>query len=182
MKLGMTLVLLLGVATIVVFAQPPAHAAARDYDCSDFETQAEAEEYLLPGDPYNLDADNDGIACEDNPCPCSSQAGGSGGEGGTIDTPALPPYHLPMSAAQKLSRHLVALVVQRSARLDTSALDNCDRLGERRIDCRLESHGQTAHQRVACQYRVDVGASNRHPTVSLAGHKCQTAPIPGRMS
>ncbi len=102
--------------------------------------------------------------------------------GGTIDTPPPPPYHLSMSAAQKLSRHLVALVVRRSPRLDTSALDSCDRLGERRIDCRLESHGQAARQRVACQYRVDVGARNRHPTVSLAGHKCQTAPIPGRRS
>jgi hypothetical protein len=38
-----------------------------DYDCSDFATQEEAQEYLLPGDPYNLDADNDGIACEDLP-------------------------------------------------------------------------------------------------------------------
>lgn len=27
---------------------------------------------MLPGDPYGLDADHDGIACEDLPCPCSS--------------------------------------------------------------------------------------------------------------
>ena len=32
-------------------------AAARDYDCADFANQAEAQEYLLPGDPYRLDGD-----------------------------------------------------------------------------------------------------------------------------
>ena len=46
-------------------------AQAVDYDCSDFANQAEAQEYLLPGDPYRLDGDNDGVACEDLPCPCS---------------------------------------------------------------------------------------------------------------
>jgi len=34
------------------------------YDCSDFSTQAEAQGFLLPGDPYNLDPDGDGVACE----------------------------------------------------------------------------------------------------------------------
>ena len=52
-----------------------------DYDCADFANQAEAQEYLLPGDPYRLDADNDGIACEDLPCPCASSGGGGGGGG-----------------------------------------------------------------------------------------------------
>lgn len=55
---------------IVIPADPPT-ASALDYNCSDFATQAEAEEYLLPGDPYRLDADHDGIACESLPCPCS---------------------------------------------------------------------------------------------------------------
>jgi hypothetical protein len=50
---------------------PPA-AKALDYDCADFATQAEAQEYFLPGDPYNLDGDGDGVACETLPCPCSS--------------------------------------------------------------------------------------------------------------
>jgi hypothetical protein len=45
---------------------------AVDYDCADFSNQAEAQEDLLPGDPYNLDGDNDGVACEDLPCPCST--------------------------------------------------------------------------------------------------------------
>ncbi|MFL5767438.1 MAG: excalibur calcium-binding domain-containing protein, partial [Actinomycetota bacterium] len=44
---------------------PPPH----DYDCSDFPTQRAAQRYLgaFPGDPSNLDGDNDGRACEDNP-------------------------------------------------------------------------------------------------------------------
>lgn len=46
-------------------------ARAVDYDCSNFSTQAQAQGYLLPGDPYGLDADSDGIACESLPCPCS---------------------------------------------------------------------------------------------------------------
>lgn len=42
---------------------------ARDYNCSDFGTQAEAQKILnsTPGDPYRLDRDHDGIACESLP-------------------------------------------------------------------------------------------------------------------
>lgn len=43
-----------------------------DYDCSDFSTQDEAQEFFEseggPGDDYhNLDRDSDGIACESLP-------------------------------------------------------------------------------------------------------------------
>ena len=65
--------LLIALALSAVWALPdPPVARAFDYDCSDFSTQAQAQEHLLPGDPYNLDGDNDGIACESLPCPCSS--------------------------------------------------------------------------------------------------------------
>ena len=37
------------------------------YDCSDFETQEEAQLYLAPGDPYALDEDGNGLACESLP-------------------------------------------------------------------------------------------------------------------
>ncbi|HEX6711113.1 MAG TPA: excalibur calcium-binding domain-containing protein, partial [Rubrobacter sp.] len=51
--------------------QPPeatsSAAPVRDYDCSDFETQEEAQLYLAPGDPYQLDEDNNGLACETLP-------------------------------------------------------------------------------------------------------------------
>jgi|AntDeeMinimDraft_4_1070355.scaffolds.fasta_scaffold01363_2 micrococcal nuclease len=40
-----------------------------DYDCSDFETQAQAQQVLdeTSGDPHRLDGDGDGIACETLP-------------------------------------------------------------------------------------------------------------------
>lgn len=37
---------------------------AQDYDCSDFETEEEAQFYLAPGDPFGLDPDNNGQACD----------------------------------------------------------------------------------------------------------------------
>ena len=51
-------------------------ASAADRDCSDFSTQAAAQDYFLAlggpeTDPDRLDGDGDGIACEDNPCPCN---------------------------------------------------------------------------------------------------------------
>lgn len=47
---------------------PPVPADG-DYDCSHFETQEQAQ-YVLEdtaGDPYRLDADSDGVACETLP-------------------------------------------------------------------------------------------------------------------
>jgi hypothetical protein len=58
------------VAAVMAATAPPA-AAFRDRDCSDFPTQAAAQRFFKrhnPNrDPHRLDADNDGIACEDNP-------------------------------------------------------------------------------------------------------------------
>jgi len=52
-----------------------------DRDCADFDTQNEAQQFFEnhnpQQDPHNLDADNDGIACEDLP-----DGGGGGGGGG----------------------------------------------------------------------------------------------------
>jgi hypothetical protein len=44
-------------------------ALAQDLDCSDFTTQAKAQAVYNqdPSDPNNLDADNDGVACESLP-------------------------------------------------------------------------------------------------------------------
>lgn len=65
--------LIVAVALAVIGASPdPPTAEALDYDCSDFSSQSQAQGYLLPGDPYGLDGNNDGIACESLPCPCSS--------------------------------------------------------------------------------------------------------------
>ncbi|MFC4005103.1 excalibur calcium-binding domain-containing protein [Prauserella oleivorans] len=59
--------------TGVSFADDPAAsgmsvvAVQQDLDCADFGSQAEAQATLDadPSDPHRLDADNDGIACED---------------------------------------------------------------------------------------------------------------------
>jgi hypothetical protein len=42
-------------------------SVANDYSCADFGTQEEAQTYLTPGDPYVLDPDGDGLACEELP-------------------------------------------------------------------------------------------------------------------
>lgn len=57
---------------------------AADRDCSDFDSQRDAQEFYEahgPGDPHNLDGDGDGVACETSPCPCAKT--GSGGGSGT---------------------------------------------------------------------------------------------------
>lgn len=58
---------------LALSASPPA-ASAGDKDCADFPNQKKAQKFFKKHDPkrdpHYLDADNDGIACEDNPCPC----------------------------------------------------------------------------------------------------------------
>jgi hypothetical protein len=46
------------------------------YNCSFFSSQERAQYYLelYPDDPSGLDGDNDGVACEANPCPCGAEA------------------------------------------------------------------------------------------------------------
>lgn len=63
---ALVLSLLLAVAAV----QPA--AAFRDRDCSDFSSQAQAQHFYKKHggprhDPHHLDADHDGIACEDLP-------------------------------------------------------------------------------------------------------------------
>jgi hypothetical protein len=60
-------------------------AAAADRNCSDFSTQADAQSVLDadPSDPNHLDADHDGIACENLP-------GGTGQEVGTTPVGGVP--------------------------------------------------------------------------------------------
>jgi len=74
-------ILLAAAASFSLLAGP---AAAADRDCSDFDTQRQAQNYFIAKggparDPDNLDADGDGTACESNPCPCKYGNGGGGG-------------------------------------------------------------------------------------------------------
>jgi hypothetical protein len=61
----------------LVFALAPwtTPAIARDRDCSDFKNQRRAQRWFNKhhphSDPYGLDSDQDGKACEGRPCPCS---------------------------------------------------------------------------------------------------------------
>jgi hypothetical protein len=69
--------LAIGAIALVVlsFAALPAVASASDKDCADFATQRAAQVFFIKHggpryDPDRLDGDNDGVACEDNVCPC----------------------------------------------------------------------------------------------------------------
>jgi hypothetical protein len=60
---------------IALFAALPSPAAGGDKDCADFASQRAAQIFYLKHggpryDPDRLDADDDGVACEDNRCPC----------------------------------------------------------------------------------------------------------------
>ncbi|MGE5527037.1 MAG: excalibur calcium-binding domain-containing protein [Methanosarcina sp.] len=156
----------------------PASAQARDYDCADFSNQAEAQEYLLPGDPYNLDGDNDGIACEDLPCPCSSEAGGGGGSeeqpAEPAEPPPPPPYHLSKAAARHAAQHVLRKFIGRSARVDNGNLGACKRKGERRFACLGTARGETATSRTTCHLRIAVRAVDRHPRARLESARCDS--------
>jgi hypothetical protein len=65
----------LALGALFIAAIPHPARAAVDKDCSDFATQRAAQIFFLKHggpryDPDDLDGDDDGIACEDNPCPC----------------------------------------------------------------------------------------------------------------
>ena len=59
----------------LLIAAIPHPARAADKDCADFATQRAAQIFFLKHggpryDPDDLDGDDDGVACEDNRCPC----------------------------------------------------------------------------------------------------------------
>lgn len=164
-------------AALLILSALPATAAAEDYDCSDFATQAEAEEHLLPGDPYGLDGDGDGIACEDLPCPCSStpgsgSGGGEEGEGGAPPPP--PPYHLTKSAARHESRRVARKFTNHNPHVNRFTVGACNRKTERRIDCQATARGHTSDTATTCHLRIAVRAVNRHPKGRLSSTNCST--------
>lgn len=81
--LGSLTSLLLTLTGALVLGVGPA-SAHTDKDCPDFANQAAAQAYFVSlggpsSDPDRLDADGDGVACQDLPCPCSFGSGGGGG-------------------------------------------------------------------------------------------------------
>ncbi|HEU5062424.1 MAG TPA: excalibur calcium-binding domain-containing protein [Solirubrobacterales bacterium] len=165
---------LLAIAAIACLAPAPA-AAGTDYDCADFANQAEAQEYLEPGDPHRLDADSDGIACEDLPCPCSygePEGGGGGGGGGEPMKP--PPYRLTKAAARHAARAVARKFARRNPSVERVAMGACKRRAERRIDCRATARGRTATTKTTCHLRITVRAVNRRPKATLASSSCDT--------
>src|ERR671917_196146 len=76
-------------------AIPPLPADG-NYDCADFETQAQAKAVLEqdPSDPHYLDGEGDGIPCEDLPA-----GDGSSADTGSPSDPAAVPATAPSTAA-----------------------------------------------------------------------------------
>jgi hypothetical protein len=164
----------IGLIALGLGAQPPSSASAFDLDCADFSSQAEAQANLLPGDPYRLDGDGDGVACEDNPCPCSRVTGGGGSPPPMPTPPAPPPFLLSKSAAEAESRRVASQFVRRDPRVDSLSLGGCHRLTARRVDCYLSSRGSTPRQHTACGLKVIVTAPDNHPVARLASTDCRT--------
>ncbi len=172
----LSLVLVLSAAiglSLVALAAPSASAAQRrDYDCADFATQAEAEEYLLPGDPYNLDGDDDGIACEDNPCPCSCSpggGGGGGGGGGTITDPPPPPKppKLNKAVARSAALSKVRGFNARNRLISLVSFEGCHRTSRSKVHCTFHGRGQTSSLRSSCEIRVVVTGEGSHAHAKL---------------
>lgn len=166
MRLGRTLPAAT-VGALVALALVPAGASALDYDCADFSNQAEAQEYLLPGDPYNLDGDNDGIACEDLPCPCSS----TGGDGGSDDdvTPP-PPEELSKPAARRAAKHKARRYVRRHRNVQTLTFKGCGRRSRHKVVCRFVLHG---HDGTVCRMRIRVRGEGSDAHARIARVRCR---------
>lgn len=151
----------------VLLALMPANAAAVDYDCEDFETQEEAQEYLLPGDPYNLDGDDDGIACEDLP------SGGGGGGGSTPSEPP-PPPELSKDVARGAAKDAARTLVNHSDRLDSFAFRGCHRKALQRVNCNFLGQGRTNEQRTKCKFKVSVEGLDQDPATHVGRVACRS--------
>jgi endonuclease YncB( thermonuclease family) len=102
-RITATLALVSGL--MLVMAAP---ATAQDRDCSDFDTQAEAQDFYEragSGDPHMLDGDGDGSACESNRCPCR------GPGGGRPRPPAQPPPSEPRPKRAQTIRSVIVRVI-----------------------------------------------------------------------
>lgn len=167
---------LLPLAIMALLALTPSSAAALDYDCGDFETQEEAQEYLLPGDPYGLDADNDGIACEDLPSGGGGGETGSGGGGSTQKPP--PPPELDKGVARNAAKEAARAFVDGNGRLDSFAFKGCRRKSLEHINCDFLGRGQTNEDRTTCKFKVSVEGLDRSYSTHVGHVSCRTEERP----
>jgi hypothetical protein len=179
--LGISLVLALALTlALVAVAAPSASAHRRDYDCSDFANQAEAEEYLLPGDPYDLDADSDGIACEDLPCPCAFSAGGGGGGGNpTTTTPAPPPKPPKLNKAVARATAFVKArrFIRRNRLVSLIRFHGCSRRSRQKLRCDFTGLGRTQTSSSTCAIAVIVTGEGSQAHAKLRA-TCRSERLP----
>jgi hypothetical protein len=164
---------LLPFAITGLLALTPTNASALDYDCADFSSQEEAQEYLLPGDPYNLDGDNDGIACEDLP-----SGGGGGGGGGEREMEPPPPPELDKSIARRAAKHAARAFVNESDRLDSAVFRGCHRKSLEQVDCSFLGRGQTNDSRTTCKFEVSIEGLDRSYSTRVGHVSCRTEERP----
>lgn len=167
---GLLLCVALAIATFAALPRTAAAAEHRDYDCSDFGSQAEAQEYLEPGDPYGLDADGDGIACESNPCPCSSSSGESGGGGGgghATPAPPPPPPKLNKGAAKRAAKAKAHRYVRISRLVSTLRFGGCSRRTRTKVVCQFLASGEREFHRTMCKLRVRVKGEGSSASAKL---------------
>jgi hypothetical protein len=163
--------LLVFLTTAFLFAALAGQARAADYDCADFATQEEAQEYLLPGDPYNLDADSDGIACEDLP---SGGGGGGGGGGGSVEpAPPPPPPELDKAYARVLAERVARRFVARSPLVDTLQFRGCGRRSREKVACAFFARGKSPTQTASCGFRVAVRGRGHQGKARLRHPHCR---------
>jgi hypothetical protein len=141
-------VLLASLFGAALFAAVSPSAALADKNCDDFSSQAAAQQYFDAngGSPSNnvdgLDADADGVACEDNPCPCASpggSGGGGGGGGGGGHKPKPPPIP---QITKSDARYYAKIALNRRLqpwRAGTDKVLTCrHRVSRIRIKCRVD--------------------------------------------
>jgi hypothetical protein len=165
------LVASLGVAALLACA--PTGASAADLDCGDFANQAEAQENLLPGDPYGLDGDSDGVACEDLPCPCASGGGGEGSAEATPPPPPPPPPKLDKAAARAAAERKARKFTRRHSDLNTVSLRRCGRRGRHRVLCHFVARGKTSTERTTCSFSVVARGEGSSVSTRLNAIRCQ---------
>jgi hypothetical protein len=155
-------------------------AQRRDYDCDDFTTQAEAEEYLLEGDPYNLDGDNDGVACEELPCPCDYtppyRGGGGGGEDGGSHHPPPPPPSLNKAVARRLAFAKSRRFNSRNRLISKVSFGGCSRRSPYKIRCQFSGRGATKASTTRCGITVVVKGEGSVATAKLRA-RCRSQKI-----